>query len=213
MQVEQIRRRAKLKEGRTNLEKRRASSVLAKPSMLMPVCQKHLLTAAQNMRPSVSAAERQRYKAMYDVILVFVFLLWRVAASSWQVTSFLISWRHRLKINLLFISHIITRMLSALKTSKRRNMKDGRRNYYVDKETKTNIEDAKMNQGTKSNDGESRQTSQLTIITTYRPMTSFLAFCLHSLAEGLMLFGMLNIVCSVWAYLRFFFLNVLSLTS
>lgn len=64
--VEQIRRRAKLKEGRTNLEKRRASSVLAKPSMLMPVCQKHLLTAAQNMRPSVSAAERQRYKAIYE---------------------------------------------------------------------------------------------------------------------------------------------------
>ncbi|XP_076453635.1 peroxisomal ATPase PEX1-like isoform X2 [Babylonia areolata] len=46
--------------------RRRASSVLAKPSVMMPVGQRHLLAAAKSMKPSVSASERLRYQAIYD---------------------------------------------------------------------------------------------------------------------------------------------------
>nr|KAG5696713.1 hypothetical protein BaRGS_028833 [Batillaria attramentaria] len=64
--VTEIQRRQNQTVGRDRLERRRASSILVKPSVLVPVTQKHLMAAASSMKPSVSAAERERYQAIYD---------------------------------------------------------------------------------------------------------------------------------------------------
>ncbi|KAK7483173.1 hypothetical protein BaRGS_00025577, partial [Batillaria attramentaria] len=62
--VTEIQRRQNQTVGRDRLERRRASSILVKPSVLVPVTQKHLMAAASSMKPSVSAAERERYQAI-----------------------------------------------------------------------------------------------------------------------------------------------------
>ncbi|XP_070173404.1 peroxisomal ATPase PEX1-like [Littorina saxatilis] len=63
--VETIHRRQGQFVPRTNLERRRASSVLVKPNVMVPVGQRHLLAAAKSMKPSVSATERLRYQVIY----------------------------------------------------------------------------------------------------------------------------------------------------
>lgn len=64
--VQTIHRRHGQQWPKTYLDKRRASSVVAKPSVLLPVTHSHLLAAANSIRPSVSAAERLRYQAIYE---------------------------------------------------------------------------------------------------------------------------------------------------
>ncbi|KAL8595929.1 hypothetical protein ACOMHN_018241 [Nucella lapillus] len=64
--VEAIHRRQDQFVPKYDVGQRRASSVLAKPSVMMPVGQHHLLAAAKSMKPSVSASERLRYQAIYD---------------------------------------------------------------------------------------------------------------------------------------------------